>query len=76
MQVAGDRLVQLLKGVPGIGTELQHICRAVLLNTAEHPQARKILDRKLPPSEQQVFLGPLPIMPFDFRYEVQAIAAA
>jgi hypothetical protein len=74
MQIAGERLVQLLKGSPDIDTELQHICRAVLLNTAEHPQARKILDRKLPPDEQAVFLGPLPVLPFEYRHEVNTFA--
>lgn len=70
MQVAGERLVELLKGAPGMDTELQHVVRAVLINSAEHPEARKVLDRKLPPDEQSVFLGPLPVLPYDYRFNV------
>jgi hypothetical protein len=62
--------VQLVKGVPGMRIDLQHDCRAVLLNAAEHPKARKLLDTQLPPDEQDIFLGPLPMLPFDYRHEV------
>lgn len=67
VQVAGKRLIQLLKGVPHMPVDLQHGCRAVLVNAAEHPVARKLLTMRLPPEEQIVFLGPLPPIPHDYQ---------
>lgn len=67
VQVAGQRLIQLLKGVPHMPVDLQHGCRAVLVNAAEHPVARKLLTMRLPPEEQIVFLGPLPPIPHDYQ---------
>jgi hypothetical protein len=69
--VSGERIVQLLKGVPGIGINLQHECRAVLSNAAEHPRARLLLDSQISPDEQEIFLGPLPTFPCDYRHRIQ-----
>lgn len=70
LQVAGARLVSLLKGADGMATSVADGCRAVLLNAAESPEARKLLCEHLPPAEQNVFLGPLPTLPPDYRYQV------
>ena len=72
--MAGERLVQLLKGVAGMGPDLQDDVRAVLINVAEHPGARNLLDKQLPPDQQEAFLGPLPQLPFDYRYHVKGRA--
>lgn len=69
-QVAGHRLIQLLKGVKGMPVDLQHGCRAVLLNAAEHPVARKLITLSLPKAEQEVFLGPLPALSHDYKVHV------
>jgi hypothetical protein len=69
--MSGERIVQLLKGVPGMSANLQHECRAVLSNASEHPRARLLLDTQISPDEQEIFLGPLPILPFDYRYPIQ-----
>jgi Armadillo/beta-catenin-like repeat len=66
VQIAGQRLIELLKGIQNMPVDVQHGCRAVLVNAAEHPVARKLLTIKLPPEEQTVFLGPLPLMPIDY----------
>ena len=66
-QVAGKRLIELLKGVKDMPLDLQHGCRAVLLNAAEHPVARKLITLTLPKSEQDVFLGPLPAISHDYQ---------
>jgi hypothetical protein len=47
--------------------DLQHGCRAVLVNAAEHPVARKLLTMRFPREEQIVFLGPLPPIPHDYQ---------
>lgn len=70
MQVAGERLVELLKGAAG--AELQDTVRAVMLNVAEHPGARALLDQLMPAAEQEELLGQLPVLPFDYRHAVNA----
>jgi hypothetical protein len=67
MQAAGKRLVELLKGQPGMCVDIQHDCRAMLLNAVEHPVARKLLTIHLPPEQQEIFLGPLPVLPWRCR---------
>jgi hypothetical protein len=61
--VAGRRLVALLKGVEGMPTDVARMSRVVLLNAAEHPQARQLLTVLLPVEQQQGLLGPLPQLP-------------
>eukprot|EP00892_Ulva_mutabilis_P003009 jgi/Ulvmu1/12709/UM095_0013.1 len=67
VQVAGKRLIELLKGVKDMPLHLQHGCRAVLLNAAEHPVARKLITLSLPKAEQDMFLGPLPALSHDYK---------
>ena len=70
MEAAGLRLTQLLKGCPGLTTSVAHDCRAVLLNAAEHPEARKVLATLISEGERDVLLGPLPLLPPDYRSTV------
>jgi len=66
MQAAGTALVALLKRPGPVADD----CRAVLLNVAEHPEARKLLALHLPDCERERFLGALPLLPPDYRMSV------